>query len=535
MKNQGPTSMLKDGSAMVDEPVLKNIHACKEMSKITASSMGPYGLNKMVINHLGKIFVTHDAGTILNELEVEHPAAKLLVMTAKAMQEEVGDGTNFTVTLGGEFLYHAESLIRMGLHASDIIEGYNKAGKKALEICETLSHARVLDVKRVADVFPAIKTAVASKMYGYEDFLGTLVAEACVNACPANPKSFNVDNIRVIKLDGEGVTSSALVRGFVIHRTVDSTVKYLKNAKMAIYSCSVDVPQTEGKGTALMENAEQLLAYSKNEEDVMQQVIESIAKTGCNCIISNSNFGDLALHFIERSGMMAMKCPSKFELRRLSAAVGANVLARLEPPTKEDLGHCDNVDQKYLGGKTICVFAQDHDDSKLSTIVVRGATQNVMDDVERAIDDGVNTFKVLTKDSRLCAGAGAVEMELQKELTSYAETISGLDQYAVRKYASSFEVVPRTLATVAGFNGTDVVTELECEHNTGKKSAGVNIEDGGFLDAVETGIVDSLALKIWGIRLATDVAVTVLRVDQIIVAKQAGGPKPRNDQARDEE
>lgn len=535
MKNQGPANMLKDGSTMVDEPVLKNIHACKELSKITSSSMGPYGLNKMVINHLGQIFVTHDAGTILNQLEVEHPAAKLLVMTAKAMQEEVGDGTNFVVTLGGEFLYHAESLIRMGLHAADIIEGYNKAGKKALEIVETLSHARVLDVKRVEDVLPVIKSAIASKMYGYEEFLGELVAKACVNSCPATPSQFNVDNVRISKLDGEGILSSTLVRGFVINRSVAGTVKHLKAAKIAMYSCSVDVPQTEGKGTALMENAEQLLAYSKNEEDVMQQVIEAIAKTGCNCIISNSNFGDLALHFIERSGMMAVKIPSKFECRRLSAAVGANVLARLEPPTKEDLGHCDNVDQKELGGKMIVVFEQDKDDSRLSTIVVRGATQNVMDDVERAIDDGVNTFKALTKDPRLVAGAGAFEMELQKELTTYAETISGLDQYAVRKFASSFEVVPRTLATVAGFNGTDVVTEIEAEHNKGNKTAGVNVEAGGFLNAVEAGIVDPIALKIWGIRLATDVAVTVLRVDQIIVAKQAGGPKPRNDQARDEE
>ena len=518
---------------MVDEPVVKNILACKEMAKITASSMGPYGLCKMVINHLGKIFVTHDAGTIMQELEVEHPAAKLLVMSSKAMQEEIGDGTNFVITLGGEFLGQAETLIRMGLHPSHIIEGYNKAGKKALELLETMQSGRVADMLRIEDVFPPIRTAIASKMYGYEDFLGDLVARACINACPSNPKSFNVDNVRVAKLDGEGVTSSALIRGFVIARSVDGTIKHMKNAKIALYSCSVDVPQTEGKGTALMDSAAQLLAYSKNEEDLMNSVIENIAKTGVNCVVSNSNFGDLALHFLERHGMMALKIPSKFELRRLSAAVGANILARLEPPTAEDMGKCDSVDQMEMGGKKIMVFAQDKDDSKLSTIVVRGATNNVLDDVERAIDDGVNVFKALTKDPRLCAGAGAVEMELQKELTKYAEATPGLDQYAIRQYAASFEVMARTIGQVSGFNGTETVTKLEAAHNSGKKYAGVNVEDGEPHDAVEAGIVDPLALKIWGTRLATDVAVTVLRVDQIIVAKQAGGPKPRPDQARD--
>lgn len=520
---------------MVDEPVVKNIHACKELAKITASSMGPYGLCKMIINHLGKIFVTHDAATILAELEVEHPAAKLLVMASKAMQDEVGDGTNFVVTLGGELLSQAEGLLRLGLHPSDIIEGYLKASKKALAILEDLAIGKVTDCLRLEEVIPPIRTAIGSKLYGYEHFLADLVARACINACPSNSKSFNVDNVRVAKLDGESITSSTLVRGFVITRPVDGTVKHITKAKVAIYSCAVDVPQTEGKGVALMENAQQLLAYSKNEEDLMASVIEGIAKTGVNCIISNSNFGDLALHFIERHGMLALKVPSKFEIRRLSAAVGGNVLARLEPPTREDMGHCDSVDQKELGGKKIVVFAQETDDSKLSTIVVRGATQNVLDDIERAIDDGVNVFKALTKDNRLVAGAGAVEMELQRHLTTFAEQTPGLDQYAIRKFAQSFEVVPRTLAHVSGFNGTDVVTLLESEHNNSKKNAGVNVEDGTAIDAVSAGIIDVMAAKVWGIRLAADVAVTVLRVDQIIVAKQAGGPKNRPDQQRDED
>jgi T-complex protein 1 subunit theta len=194
------------------------------------------------------------------------------------------------------------------------------------------------------------------------------------------------------------------------------------------------------------------------------------------------------------------------------------------------------VDVTEVGGKQIVSFAQEKDDSKLSTIVIRGATQNVLDDVERAIDDGINVFKALTKDKRYVAGAGAVEMELQKQLTTFGEASRGLDQYAIRKFASSFEVVARTLAEVSGFNGTDSVTRLEADHHAGKKYSGINVEDGqSSIDAVAAGIVDPLATKFWGIKLAMEVAMTVLQVDQIIVAKQAGGPKPRPDQARDED
>ncbi|CCW70108.1 unnamed protein product [Phytomonas sp. Hart1] len=531
----GPQTMLKEGSTMVDEPVLKNIQACRELSKITQSSLGPYGLCKMVINNLNKLFVTHDAATILREVEVEHPAAKLLVQVSNAMQEEVGDGTNFVVTLTGEFLSQAESLLRMGLHPSEIIEGYKKAGKKCLELLETMTARTVNDCLTKENVTDAIRTAIASKQYGYESFLADLVVEACINACPSNVKAFNTDFVRVVKLDGESVLSSNFVRGYVIGRDSESTVKHITNGKVAVYSCAVDIPSLETKGTALIENAEDLLQYSRKEEDVMEEIIMNIHRAGANVIVSNSTFGDLALHFINRLGIMAVRVPSKFEIRRLCAAVGARIMNRMDAPTLEDLGSCNHIDVMNMGGKNITTFSQDSDDSKLSTIVVRGATQNALDDVERAIDDGVNVFKALTRDNRLVSGAGALEMELQKELTKFAEANPGLDQYALRKYATSFEVVARTLAEVSGYNGTNMVTQLEAEHNAGKKHQGVNVEDGSTHDALESGVVEPYLTKFWAIRLATDTAVTVLSVNQIIVARQAGGPKNRPDQARDED
>jgi len=535
MRSNGPQTLLKDGAQMVDEPIMKNILAAREMAKITRSSMGPKGLCKMVINHMNKLIVTHDAFTIMSELDVEHPAAKLLVHAATAMQQEVGDGTNLVVTLAGEFLSQAESLVRMGLHASDIIEGYKKASNEAITYLEELSCGEVSDVLVYDQVFPAIRTAIASKQYGYEDFLGKLVTEACINACPSSATGFNVDNIRIVKLDGDSIYGSALLRGFVIPRSTEGSIKHVKDAKIAVFGCAVDIPTTETKGNALIENAEDLLSYSEKEENVMEAIIKKLHAAGTNCVVGNANFGDLALHYLNRYGIMAVKIASKFELRRLCTAIGARVLSKLDTPCAEDFGHCDNVDVTEMGGKKLVCFAQTTDDSKLSTIVIRGATQNSLDDIERALDDGINVFKALTKDKRLVAGAGALEMEIQRHLSRLAEKNPGLDQYAMRKFAASFEIVARTLAEVSGFNGTDCITQLEADHYAGKKYHGINVDDGSSHDVVAKGIVDPFVTKYWAIRLASETALTVLQVDQIIVAKQAGGPKPRKDQNRDEE
>ena len=535
MKQYHPASMLKDGHTIVDDPVLKNIQACSELTKITASSMGPYGLCKMVINHLGKILVTHDASSILNELEVDHPAAKLLVLAAKSMQEEVGDGTNLVITLAGELLSNAQGLIRMGLHTSDVIAGYMVAGKEALRLLDECTVGNVTDPRQYDSVLPLIKTAIASKQYGYEGILADLVTKACINSCPSNPRNFNVDNVRVAKLDGDAVQNSQLIRGFVIARDTEGTLKHMKSACVAMYGCAIDVPATETKGNVLIENAQQLLEYSKKEEELMETLVAQLTKANVNVCVTNSTIGDLAMHFLEKAGIMVVKVMSKFEMRRLSQAVGARVLATFVAPSVEDLGACDQVDVCEMGGKKVTVFQQECDDSKLSTIVLRGATQNVLDDLERAVDDGVNVYKALTKDGRFVSGGGSCEMALQKELTTIAEGVSGLDQYAMRKFASAFEVVPRILADVSGYNGNDVVTQLQADHNAGKKFSGVSVDDGSTKDMVEAGIVDAHAVKYWAIKLATDTAVTVLSVDQIIVAKQAGGPKFRGPQARDED
>eukprot|EP01059_Diplonema_ambulator_P028843 TRINITY_DN47830_c0_g1_i1.p1 TRINITY_DN47830_c0_g1~~TRINITY_DN47830_c0_g1_i1.p1 ORF type:complete len:538 (+),score=168.83 TRINITY_DN47830_c0_g1_i1:41-1654(+) len=532
IKNAGLPSMLKEGSSVQDDPLLKNIEACKEMAKVTKSSYGPYGLNKMVINHLGKLFVTHDAAVILRELEVQHPAANLLVMASKAMEEEVGDGSNYTIMLAAELLSQAESLKKTGLKPAEIIRGYTVASKKALETLKTCIVGKVTDHRDEEQVVAAITSSIASKQYGNEGFLTPLIAKACINAAHKNPKNFSVDNVRILKIRGGSLSDSFMVRGFCILRGTEGTIKEAKDAKVAVYNCAIDAAATETKGNVLLENAEELLNFSKSEEERLEKAIKAVADAGVKVIVSNSNYSDMALHFVERFGMMAIKVASKFEMKRLCLAVGAKQIVKLEPPTAEDMGHCDEVRVRELGSSRVLSFCQNSDDSKLSTIIVRGATEQALDDIERAIDDGINTYKILGRDPSLLAGAGANDIELYNALQTYADETPGIDQYSIRCFANAFEIGPRTLAEVAGHNANEVTPALIAAHTEGDKEAGIDIESG----AVQTTPVrDAYLTRFWSIQLATEAVMNVLRVDQIIMAKPAGGPKPRAGGARDDD
>ncbi|KAL0484378.1 T-complex protein 1 subunit theta CCT8 [Acrasis kona] len=534
----GLSELLKDGTkhiSGVDQAVLRNIEATVQLSTLTRTSMGPNGMNKIVINHLEKLFVTHDAATILKELEVIHPAAKIAVLAAQAQEVECGDGTNFVVCLCGELMQRAEDLLRMGLHTSDIIEGYKKGVEKASEIMESLVIKPVSNLRDEKEVSGAMKSALSAKLYGYEDIISPVVARACINACPKNFKNFNVDNIRVLKINGGAIHDIHLIEGFAIERDTHGTVKHVKDGvKVAVFGCNLDTASTETKHSVVIKSASDLLSYSNSEEESIEREIKSIADSGVKVVVSSGGFGEMALHFIERCGMMAIKVASKFQLRRLCQAIGATALVRVGPPTADEMGNCDSVHVEEIGDTKVIVFRQDPknvDRAGLSTIVARGATQNVLDEIERAIDDGVNVYKQLTKDQRLVAGAGAFEIELARQLTSFAEETPGIEQYAIKKYAESFHVVPRTIAESAGYSATDIISKLNAAHEGGKVNFGVSVEDKDGMDAVEESIVDPFTTKYWAAKFATDAAVTILSVDQIIMARPAGGPKPRNPNA----
>lgn len=525
----GFAQMLKEGAkhfSGLEEAVYRNIQACKELAQTTRTAYGPNGMNKMVINQLEKLFVTNDAATILRELEVQHPAAKMIVMASHMQEQEVGDGTNFVLFFAGALLELAEELLRMGLSVSEVIAGYEKACRRALEILPDIVCCSAKNLRDVQEVASLIKTSVMSKQYGNEAFLSKLIAEACVTIFPESGH-FNVDNVRVCKILGSGIGASSVLRGMVFKKEAEGDVTSVKDAKIVVYSCPFDCTVTETKGTVLIKNAEELLNFSKGEENQLEAQVKAIADTGVNLLVTGGKVADLALHYANKYQIMVVRLNSKWDLRRLCKTVGATGLPKLTPPTPEEMGHCESVHLSEVGDTQVVIFKHEREDGLISTIVIRGSTDNLMDDIERAVDDGVNTFKVLVRDKRLVPGGGATEIELSKQITSYGETCPGLDQYAIKKFAEAFEAIPRALADNSGVNSNEVLSKLHAVHQEGNKNVGFDIESesAAVKDMLEAGVLEPYLVKHWGIKLATNAAVTVLRVDQIIMAKPAGGPK----------
>ncbi|KAL2464788.1 CCT-theta [Forsythia ovata] len=447
MQPYGIQGMAKEGHqhlSGLDEAVLKNIDACKQLSTITRTSFGPNGMNKMVINHLDKLFITNDAATIVNELEVQHPAAKILVLAGKAQQEEIGDGANLTISFAGELLQNAEELIRMGLHPSEIISGYTKAINKSVEILEDLVEKGSENMN--------------------EDKLCPLTAEACIQVCPKNPANFNVDNVRVAKLLGGGRHDSTVVWGMVLKNDAVGTIKRMEKAKVPVFAGGVDTSATETKGTVLIHNAEQV-----------EELIKAVAESGAKVIVSGAAVGEMALHFFERYKLMVLKISSKFELRRFCRTTGAIALLKLSQPNPDDLGYIDSISVEEIGGIRVTVVKNEQGGNSVSTIVLRGSTDSILDDLERAVDDGVNTYKLkfhdqenglaefVALDSQIIPGAAATEIELARRLKEFSFRETGLDQYAIAKFGESFEMVPKTLAENAGLNAMEIISSLYAE------------------------------------------------------------------------
>lgn len=502
------------------------------------------GMNKLVVNNLEKLFITNDAGTIMQEVEIEHPAARLIMMAAQQQQREYGDCSNLVVQLTAELLLGAEDLIRIGIKPALIVEGYEMAYKKTLEIIKSdILRRDSIDLKKEIcgemNVLPLlVKSVIGAKQCGYEDLLTTLVLDAVKIAYQsAGNEAFEPDTVRCVKILGGEPTMSLVIPGLVIEREPFGHVHHIPSkAKIGIFACPLDVSRTETKGTVLITGASDLLGFSRGEEDILREQIEAIAAAGVNVVVTGETIGELALHFIERAGMMALKVPSKFELRRLCKAIGATPLARLGAPTEEEAGFADIVEVMEIGGSRCTVFRQTEANqarSRLATIILRSNTQSVLDDVERALDDALHTLRTATRpggDARCCSGAGATEIELARLLSAYADITPGVAQYAIRKYAEAFELVPRMLATNAGHSPTELIAKLYWAHNSGDgQQAGaqhVSFDlDSGVLD--QTRILDLMVTKRSAIHLATETALTILRVDQIIMSKPVGGPKPR--------
>ena len=521
-----------------DGQINKSIAAIREIHQMCLTSMGPCGRNKIIVNHLGRTIVTNDAATMLRELEIVHPAVKVLVMATEQQKIDVGDGTNFVMVLAGELLNVAEKLVALGLSPVEIIQGYNMARNYTLAELDQLVVDEIKDKNDREQLMKVTRAVIASKKYGQEDLLSALVSEAVAHVLPKGNavSAFNVDSIRVVKIMGGSLSNSTVIKGMVFNREPEGHIKTLeagKKHKVAVFACPLDIAATETKGTVLLHNAQEMLDFSKGEEKQIDSMMKEIADMGVECVVAGAGVGELALHYLNRYGVLVLKVPSKFELRRICRVCGATPMARLGAPTPEEVGMVDVVKTMEIGGDRVTVFKQEDDEvSRTATIILRGATQNHLDDIERAIDDGVSAIKGLMKPDggKLLPGAGATEIELVSRITKFGEKTPGLLQLAIKQFALAFEIVPRTLAETSGQDVNEVLPNLYAAHSDESSDGlykGVDIEGesaDGVTDIRQEGIYDMLEMKKFAVNVATDAACTVLSVDQIIMAKKAGGP-----------
>jgi len=532
----GIQSLLKEGGrhfAGMDEALLKNIDAAKQIGTMTKSSFGPYGLNKLIVNHLDKHFVTRDAAVILEEMEVVHPAAKLVVMAAKSQEQECGDGTNLVTIFAGELLSNAEELLKQGIHASDVVRGYEIAIDGIVKELEHQSCFSIKDARNREELEKVLRPVLGTKQYGQEDFLAQLVSEACVSIMPAEKISpFNPENVRVACMTGSGVfTNSHVVNGVVSPRdTMGNENKKLK-AKVAVYSIGIENAGPETSGTVLLKNANELLSFTKGEESRMEEFVKSLVEAGIDAIVTGGSIQDIALHYLNKYKILVIKCTSKFELRRLCDTLGAVLVNRMGPPLPEETGYAESIEVQEISNHKVTVVKAK--DTQVATIVLRGATQNMLAEVERSIVDAVNVVRCLCNKNQLnfCAGGGATELELSAAIHKLGDSYTGLEQYAIHKVAEALEIVPKTLAKNSGLDPDETLAALNAAHlSKGQKYACVNVDAEGrakdsVVDAFQKGIFDHLSSKVWAYRLAMDAVMTVLRIQHIIVSKQAGGPK----------
>nr|AET50754.1 hypothetical protein [Eimeria tenella] len=542
----GLGALLKDGYRTftgIDEVTAKNIEACKTLTDILKTSLGPYGLSKLVVNAWGKRSVTNDTAAILKDLEVQHPAAKLLVMAAEMQKQEMGGGCNFLLILAGHLLTNADYLLRQGLHLSDVIQGYELALDRIPAFLEETACHPVENLKDAKELEPVLKTVLASKPICSEAGLSGLLASAISSVMPPKFEDFDPDNIRVAKLQGGRLNQSTVLNGMVITKPPNGTVESKKNCKVMVLGCGLECSTTEAKGTVLIHTAEELKNFTKGEESQMEGIIKDIKNAGVEAIVVHGGgIADIAQHFCNKYEILTIKVPSKFETRRLCRALGATALVRLGVPMADELGVADSIETIEISSTRVTqILCRD---TRVQTVVLRGSTPCILDEAEKAVDDACAFAKALTKDRRFVAGAGAAEMEIARKLQAVAEKLPGVNQYAVLKAAEAFEAIPRLLAESAGLSATEVLAALHAAHSTGRVHEGVNVEafvasvasgraaSGGSkvnmtLDAKAACIFDHMQTKAWATRLAFDAAITALRVDQIIMARPAGGPAPR--------
>ena len=514
-----PIFILPEGSQRTTgkDAQRNNIAAAKAVAETVRTTLGPKGMDKMLVDSLGDVIVTNDGVTILKEMQVEHPAAKMIVEVAKTQEAEVGDGTTTVVVLAGEFLKNAERLLDDNIHPTVIAKGYRMAEEKAQlvlkNIAENITEKDTEILKNIAMTAMTGKGAENSK---------ELLAKLCVSAVKQVMENGYIDNndVKVEKKVGEGVENSELILGIVLdkERVHNAMPRIVKNAKIALLDAALEIKNPETDTKVQISDPSQLQAFLDQEEKILKKMVEKVVNSGANVVVCQKGIDDLVQHFLAKNNIYAVRRVKKSDMDRLARATNGKVVNNINDLGKDDIGNAGIVEAVKINEEEM-TYIRECKNAKAVTLLLRGSTQHVVDETERAVMDALGGISTSLKDGKVVAGAAAAEVEVARNLRIYANSLMGKEQLAVLAYADAIEIIPRTLAENAGLDPVDLLTDLKSKHEVkGGKWQGVDVFNGKVIDAWKAGIVEPLKIKTQAIKSATEVAEMILRIDDVIAA-----------------
>jgi thermosome len=524
-----PVLVLKEGSnrSRGREAQHANIMAAKIVAESVRSALGPKGMDKMLVDSFGDVTVTSDGRTILDEMDIQHPAAKMLVEVSKTQDNEAGDGTTSAVVIAGELLNRAEELIDKNVHPTVIIDGYRKAAEKALETLEKI--AIKIDPNSSEFLKKTAITSMASKLIAdYKEYFADLAVKAMLEVAEKEGKTWkvDVDDVKVEKKSGESLSETSLINGIVLDKEVvhSGMPKRMEKAKIALLDASLEIEKPEFDAKLNIETPDQIEAFLDQEEVMLKAMAEKITKSGANVVICQKGIDDMAQHFLARKGVLAVRRAKKSDMEKLAKATGGKIVTKLDDITPADLGYAALVEERRIGDDKM-TFIEGCKNPQAVTILIRGSSERFTAEAERSLHDALCVIRDIIEDPRVVAGGGAPELEMSNVIRKYAESQPGKEQLAIKIFAEALETIAATLAENAGLQPIDIISDLRSRHDAGETWAGIEVREGKVQDMSKIGVFEPLTVKKQIIKSANDAASMILKIDDVIAAGKMRAPQ----------
>ena len=519
---QAPIFILKEGTQRTRgrSAQSNNIAAAKAVADSVRSTLGPKGMDKMLVDSMGDVVITNDGATILKEMDIEHPAAKMIIEVAKTQEQHCYDGTTSAVVLSGELLKRSEDLIEQNVHPTVICEGFRLAAEKAISLLE--GHGISTD-DNDAVLLEVAKTSLTGKSAGA---VKAFMADICVRAVNAvgvvdeGERIVDLSDIKVEKRQGGSIKDSTLIDGILLdkERVHAGMPRSINDAKIALINSAVEVKKTEVDAKIQITDPNQLASFLAEEENYIRGLVDKITASGANVLICQKGIDELAQHYLSKAGVFTIRRAKKSDMEALSKATGAQIVTNMDDLSAEDLGHAARVEERKIGESDM-TFVTGCPEAKSVSVLLRGGTEHVVDEIRRAFDDAVGVVSVAWEDGAVLTGGGSVLAALSRDLRTYAETIGGREQMAIEAFASALEIIPRTLAENAGLDPVTTLIALRKAHADGASHAGINVYEGGVVDMKDGNVLEPLRVVEQAIQSATETAIMILRIDDVISSK----------------